>query len=114
MVLINGSPEVVIFTDDLIIEGFKLHLIAFLSSRPSVFLVLTLVCLALITDHQKWLEKFQVAHLNDRDCLLLLISILSEDILQTPSRKLFTSQPQIKSNANPKMVLLVWGTLHTN
>lgn len=84
---INGSPEIVTFTLDLIIEGFKLHLITFLSSQPSVFLVLTLVLLALITDHQNWLKKSQVAHLNDRDYLLLLISIPSEDILQTTQQK---------------------------
>lgn len=93
----------VTFTVDLIIEDFKLHLITFLSSWPSLFLVLTFVCLALITDHQKRLDKFQVAHLNGRDCLFLLVSIQSEDILQMPGRKLLTShRPKLSQMLNPK------------
>lgn len=100
---INGSLEMVTFTVDLIVEDFKFHLITFLSSRSSLFLVLTFMCLALITNHQKQLEKFQVVHLNDRDCLLPLVSIPSEDILQMPGRKLLTfHSPKLSQMLPPK------------
>lgn len=91
LISINGSPEIrVTFTVDLIIEGFKLHLITFPSSQPSLFPILTSVCLALTTEHQKWLQKFQVARPNHGKHPFLLISIPSEEILQRSSRELLT------------------------